>query len=67
MEAIMPVSDPDGVLQVQFEDIDNRPDNEIAEQLCGFTAPTNSNKNVWAYWHTGFQTMPQWTQRNVIN
>lgn len=32
MEAIMPVSDPEGVLQVQLEDIDNRPDNEIAEQ-----------------------------------
>lgn len=42
-------------------------DAEISAQLRAYNAPTDSTKNVWAFWHDGYQSMPPWCQRNVIN
>lgn len=50
---------------VPKEDIDCRSDEEICHHLKEFSPPT-SEKNVWAYWHTGFNTAPPWIQRNII-
>lgn len=65
----MDLSDLDGVSLIPDQDIDNRSDDEISNHLKTFCAPatTDSNKNVWAYWRTGYNTMPPWTQRNLIN
>ncbi|KAL1952870.1 hypothetical protein VTO42DRAFT_4075 [Malbranchea cinnamomea] len=46
--------------------IDRRSDEEIIAQLKSYRAPTASDKNVWAFWHSGFDNMAPWTQRNVI-
>ncbi|KAK3346405.1 putative capsule polysaccharide biosynthesis protein [Lasiosphaeria hispida] len=53
--------------RVPDDDIDTRPDDEIAQQLRQYCPPTESEKNVWAYWHSGFDGMPPWVQRNVVN
>ncbi|PQE20283.1 Capsule polysaccharide biosynthesis protein [Rutstroemia sp. NJR-2017a BBW] len=45
---------------------DSRTDSEIFTSLTSHIPTTDSEKNVWAYWHTGFKSMPPWTQRNVI-
>lgn len=29
--------------------------------------PVNSEKNIWAFWHSGISTMPEWCQRNIID
>ncbi|KAJ5602269.1 hypothetical protein N7510_011803 [Penicillium lagena] len=29
--------------------------------------PVTSEKNVWAYWHTGMINMPRWCRKNVID
>ena len=46
--------------------VDNRSDKEIVHALSEPRAVT-SQKNVWAFWDTGFQAMRKWNQRNVIN
>lgn len=63
----MHVSDPNSLSLVSDHDVDNRSDDEISSQLKTFCAPTDSNKNVWAYWSLGYDQMPPWNQRNVIN
>ncbi|KAF9893402.1 hypothetical protein FE257_011834 [Aspergillus nanangensis] len=47
-------------------DLDLRPQEEIIAQLQTFT-PVSSERNLWAFWDTGFSSMRPWTQRNVIN
>ncbi|OJD33685.1 capsule polysaccharide biosynthesis protein [Diplodia corticola] len=42
-------------------------DDEISRQLLAYAAPTDSTKNVWAFWHSGYASMPAWCRRNVIN
>jgi hypothetical protein len=63
----MSIPSPKNVTPVSKDKLDTRSDNEIAHQLRTFSPPTESEKNVWGYWHTGFDSMPPWTQRNVIN
>ncbi|OKL63426.1 hypothetical protein UA08_01181 [Talaromyces atroroseus] len=49
------------------ESLDSRSDEEILESLRR-VAPLNcSEKNIWAFWDSGLDKMPAWTQRNVIN
>jgi hypothetical protein len=62
----MDIPDPENVDSVPEQTLDTRSDCEIIHQLRSFQEPTESNKNVWGYWHTGFDRMPPWTQRNVI-
>lgn len=44
---------------------DTRPDAEILASLTQHR-PVTSEKNIWAYWHSGLTTMPEWCIRNVI-
>src|ERR1700753_2030640 len=46
---------------------DNRSDEEILSALSEHTPVGQSEKNVWAFWHSGIQAMPDWCQTNVIN
>lgn len=43
---------------------DKRSDDEVLESLKKFRAVT-SEKNIWAFWHSGLDGMPAWCQRNV--
>ncbi|OJD33707.1 capsule polysaccharide biosynthesis protein [Diplodia corticola] len=58
---------PDGMSPIPENRRDGRTDREIAHMLCDYVPPTDSNKNVWAYWRSGFESMPPWTKRNVMN
>ncbi|KFZ07597.1 hypothetical protein V501_06305 [Pseudogymnoascus sp. VKM F-4519 (FW-2642)] len=46
--------------------LDIRSDQEITAWLQT-PHPITSDKNVWAFWHSGFSQMSPWVQRNVIN
>ena len=56
-----------GLAVIPESQLDLRSDEEIIMQLKSYQAPTASEKNVWAFWDTGFDRMAPWTQRNVIN
>ncbi|KAI9147337.1 putative glycosyl transferase FCK3 [Paramyrothecium foliicola] len=45
---------------------DQRSNDEILQSLGEYT-PVTSEKNVWAFWHSGVSNMPAWCQRNVID
>ncbi|KAI1868378.1 hypothetical protein JX265_007201 [Neoarthrinium moseri] len=57
---------PPGTIPVPSSELDTRTDKKLANSLRTFVEPTGDEKNLWAYWHTGFATMPPWTQRNVL-
>lgn len=48
------------------EVLDIRTDDEILRSLADHV-PVTSEKNIWAFWHAGVQSMPSWNQRNVID
>ena len=48
------------------EILDERSDEEILDSLSK-PVPVTSEKNVWAYWHSGVESMPCWNKRNVVN
>jgi hypothetical protein len=48
------------------EVLDPRCDQEILDSLSKHV-PITSEKNVWAYWHAGVNSMPAWCRRNVLN
>lgn len=57
----------------QYEDqlelisiVDHRTDQDILQSLDEFI-PVTSEKNIWAFWHSGIANMPGWCQRNVID
>ncbi|KAK6196727.1 hypothetical protein LQW54_011236 [Pestalotiopsis sp. IQ-011] len=55
--------------QDQLEPIavqDHRTDEEILQALAQY-APVTSEKNIWAFWHSGLDKMPAWCQRNVAD
>lgn len=43
-----------------------RADIEILESLTHYI-PVMSGKNIWAFWHSGVESMPAWCKHNVIN
>ncbi|KAI2464667.1 capsular polysaccharide synthesis protein-domain-containing protein [Annulohypoxylon bovei var. microspora] len=57
---------PPGLKLIPTERLDARTDEEIAVWLQT-RHPVTSDKNVWAFWHTGYTHMPPWVQRNIIN
>ncbi|KAH8645732.1 hypothetical protein BX600DRAFT_391118 [Xylariales sp. PMI_506] len=64
----MPFSVPEQY-QDQLEivtEIDQRSDAEILQSLTHHVSVT-SEKNIWAFWHSGVVSMPAWCQRNVID
>ncbi|KAI1279482.1 putative capsule polysaccharide biosynthesis protein [Xylaria sp. FL0933] len=57
----------DSLVPVPEARIDRRSDEEILRQLKAYCSPMTGARNVWAYWHTGFDTMPPWIKRNIVN
>lgn len=55
----------DGIELIPKHLLDTRSDEEIVTSLRSFK-PITSQKNIWAFWQTGWETMKPWTQRNVI-
>jgi len=45
---------------------DTRTDEEILQVITQH-APVTSEKNIWAFWHSGVRNMPGWCQRNVVD
>ncbi|PVH96439.1 hypothetical protein DM02DRAFT_599198 [Periconia macrospinosa] len=45
---------------------DERSDEQILGSLS-FFRPVTSEKNIWAFWHSGIRSMPPWCQRNVCS
>lgn len=58
---------PPGMDRMPETDVDKRSDGEIVNALRTYSRPlADQQKNIWAYWHTGWEQMPAWTKRNVI-
>ncbi|KAI2628664.1 capsular polysaccharide synthesis protein-domain-containing protein [Hypoxylon sp. NC1633] len=57
---------PPGLKLIAAEKLDLRTDEEIIAWLQT-RHPVTSDRNVWAFWHTGYGQMPPWVQRNIIN
>lgn len=55
----------EGIEPIPEHLLDSRSDEAIVAELLSFT-PVTSEKNIWAFWQTGWGTMKPWTQRNVI-
>jgi hypothetical protein len=51
---------------VATEPKDARSSEEILKSLKEFR-PVTSEKNIWAFWHSGVDGMPAWCQRNVAD
>ncbi|KAF7505013.1 hypothetical protein GJ744_001467 [Endocarpon pusillum] len=53
--------------QLRYVEASNtRSDDEIFKSLTQYTSVT-SEKNIWAFWDSGFRNVPAWCQRNVLN
>ncbi|KAI1100938.1 hypothetical protein F4804DRAFT_28178 [Jackrogersella minutella] len=57
---------PPGLKLIPTERLDLRSDGEIAAWLQT-RHPVTSDRNVWAFWHSGYSQMSPWVQRNIIN
>ena len=45
--------------------VDERSDETLTQSLIN-PPPVTSEKNVWAFWDSGFSAMPPWQKRNVL-
>lgn len=57
---------PPGLRLIDPDKLDRRSDAEIAAWLQQ-PHPITSDKNVWAFWHSGWQNLTPWVQRNLIS
>ncbi|KAI0116066.1 hypothetical protein F4776DRAFT_637668 [Hypoxylon sp. NC0597] len=57
---------PPGLRLIPSEKLDLRSDEEITAWLQT-RHPITSDRNVWAFWHSGYSQMTPWVQRNIIN
>ncbi|KAI5458581.1 hypothetical protein BGZ63DRAFT_456397 [Mariannaea sp. PMI_226] len=57
-------SPPDGLTVISNPD--TRSDAEIISALTSYQ-PVTTEKNVWAFWHSGWESLRPWCKRNVIN
>ncbi|KAI2636617.1 capsular polysaccharide synthesis protein-domain-containing protein [Xylaria nigripes] len=57
---------PPGLKAIESHKLDLRSDEEIATWLQK-PHPITSEKNVWAFWHSGYANMKPWVRRNIIN
>lgn len=55
---------PPGCHAIDPSLLDLRPDAEIDHDLL-HPPPVTAEKNVWFYWHSGFESMHPYTQRNI--
>ena len=51
-------------LRLKTGPLDSRSDEEILASLLE-AKPVISEKNIWAFWHSGISNMPNWSKRNV--
>ena len=61
-----PMPSHPGLEVIEPSKLDLRTDEEIGLWLQQRHSAT-SEKNVWAFWNKGYDHMPPWVQRNVIN
>ena len=54
------------VVPIAASQLDTRTDEEIIDDIVTHHA-VKSEKNIWAFWHSGFSKMNPWLQRNVIS
>ncbi|KAH7310714.1 hypothetical protein B0I35DRAFT_439576 [Stachybotrys elegans] len=54
-----------GLVRIPASLLDPRSDAEITSQLLRFQ-PVTSQKNIWAFWDTGFSQMRPYVKRNII-
>ncbi|KAK8128728.1 capsule polysaccharide biosynthesis protein [Apiospora sp. TS-2023a] len=54
-----------GIVQRPAHEQDGRTDAELVHYLKN-PPPVTHERNVWAFWHGGFDAMKPWTQRNVL-
>ncbi|KAI0522310.1 hypothetical protein F5B22DRAFT_470509 [Xylaria bambusicola] len=54
-----------GIALIPESEIDMRSDEELIE-ILKHPKPVRHERNVWAFWDTGFDNMRSWTQRNVL-
>ncbi|KAJ7887512.1 hypothetical protein B0H14DRAFT_1235306 [Mycena olivaceomarginata] len=53
--------------QLELVDVlDTRTDEEILDAISQYV-PVTSEKNIWAFWHSGVRNMSGWTQRNIAD
>ncbi|RFU72028.1 glycosyltransferase [Trichoderma arundinaceum] len=57
---------PAGLKLIPKERLDPRSDAEIA-LVFQQKQPITSDKNIWAFWHSGYNHMPAWLRRNAID
>lgn len=57
---------PPGLRLIDPDKLDRRSDAEIAAWLQQ-PHPITSDKNVWAFWHSGWANLTPWVQRNLIS
>ncbi|GAA5992101.1 hypothetical protein JCM10908_000744 [Rhodotorula pacifica] len=55
---------PEGVTAIPLELLDLRPDADIDRELLS-KRPVQGEKNIWFFWHQGYERMHPYTQRNV--
>ena len=55
---------PEGLHVIPNHLLDLRPDAEVDHDLLN-PKPMTDEKNVWFFWHSGFENMHPYTQRNV--
>jgi hypothetical protein len=56
---------PEGVYRIPNDQLDLRPDDEIDQDLLHPKPITDSDKNIWFFWHKGFSHMHPYTQRSI--
>ncbi|KYK54378.1 putative capsule polysaccharide biosynthesis protein [Drechmeria coniospora] len=57
---------PPGTTPVPMHRLDARSDDEISAWLQN-RHEVVSERNIWAFWDKGFNKLPPWTKRNVMN
>ena len=55
-----------GIVPVPEAQQDSRSDAELIEYLKA-PPPVTHERNIWAFWDSGFDNMRPWTKRNVLN
>lgn len=55
---------PQGLYAIPHDLLDLRPDSNIDHDLL-HPPPVSDEKNIWFYWHSGFESMHPYSQRNI--
>ncbi len=56
---------PQGVHIIPPEDLDLRPDSAVDHDLLHPKPVSDSEKNIWFFWHSGYGTMHPYAKRDV--